>query len=219
MGHKVTIARSKNIDGPYTPNPSNPILTHINQQAQSNPIQGTGHADLVQAQDGSWWMVCLGFRTQSGMHHLLGRETFLAKVTWENDWPVVNPGVGILTETVEIDLFDDDGEKVEKAKENGYVETVFARRRYLPELSSSNAMMRAFGERVALNMPIQGTAADIIKIAMVRVYRRLQEEGLQARLILQVHDELLLECPPEEVETAARIRDQLKALAQKEGEA
>ena len=91
MGHKVTIARSKNIDGPYTPNPSNPILTHIDQQAQSNPIQGTGHADLVQAQDGSWWMVFLAFRQQSGAHHLLGRETFLAPVTWEkNAWPVVN---------------------------------------------------------------------------------------------------------------------------------
>ena len=91
MGHKVTIARSKNIDGPYSTNPSNPILTHIDQQAQSNPIQGTGHADLVQAPDGSWWMVFLAFRQQSGAHHLLGRETFLAPVTWEkNAWPVVN---------------------------------------------------------------------------------------------------------------------------------
>ena len=90
-GHKVTIARSRSIEGPYESNPANPILTHINKNAQGNPIQGTGHADLVQAPDGSWWMVCLGFRPQSGEHHLLGRETFLAPVRWDaNAWPVVN---------------------------------------------------------------------------------------------------------------------------------
>lgn len=90
-GHKVTIARSKTIDGPYTGNPANPILTHINMNAQSNPIQGTGHADLVQVPDGSWWMVCLAFRTHGSQHHLLGRETFLAPVRWdEGAWPVVN---------------------------------------------------------------------------------------------------------------------------------
>ena len=87
---------------------------------------------------------------------------------------------------------------VEEAKEKGYVETLFGRRRYLPELKSGNFNMRAFGERVARNMPIQGTAADIIKIAMIRVSRRLEREGLKARLILQVHDELIVECPPEE---------------------
>ncbi|HET9571046.1 MAG TPA: glycoside hydrolase family 43 protein [Bacteroidales bacterium] len=90
-GHKVTIARSRKIDGPYESNPSNPILTHSNVNAQNNPIQGTGHADLVQANDSSWWMVCLAFRPQSGQHHLLGRETFLAPVRWDkNAWPVVN---------------------------------------------------------------------------------------------------------------------------------
>lgn len=91
-GHKVTIARSRNIDGPYDSNPANPILTHINRNAQSNPIQGTGHADLVEAADGNWWLVCLAFRTQAGgQHHLLGRETFLAPVRWdEGAWPVVN---------------------------------------------------------------------------------------------------------------------------------
>ncbi|WP_423126945.1 glycoside hydrolase family 43 protein [Gaoshiqia sp. Z1-71] len=90
-GHKVTIARSKNIDGPYDSNPANPILTHINVNAQSSPIQGTGHADLIQANDGSWWMVFLAFRPQSGLHHMLGRETFLAPVRWDkNAWPVVN---------------------------------------------------------------------------------------------------------------------------------
>ena len=96
-------------------------------------------------------------------------------------------------------------EVVEKAKENGYVETVFARRRYLPELSSSNAMMRAFGERVALNMPIQGTAADIIKIAMIRVWQKLNEQHLRARLIMQVHDELIVEAPEEEANAVAQI--------------
>ena len=89
--HGVTIARSRNVDGPYTPAPHNPIITHCKQATQTNPIQGTGHADIIQAHDGSWWMVCLGFRTQSGMHHLLGRESFLAPVTWDRGgWPVVN---------------------------------------------------------------------------------------------------------------------------------
>lgn len=91
FGHMETIARSRHIDGPYTPAPHNPILAHYKASTQTNPIQGVGHADLVQAHDGSWWMVCLGFRTQSGMHHLLGRETFLAPVRWdEGAWPVVN---------------------------------------------------------------------------------------------------------------------------------
>jgi len=90
-GHKVTIARSKNIYGPYDSNPANPILTHINAITQQSPIQGTGHADIVEANDGSWWMVFLAFRPQSGLHHLLGRETFLAPVRWDtNAWPVVN---------------------------------------------------------------------------------------------------------------------------------
>jgi len=94
---------------------------------------------------------------------------------------------------------------VEEAKEQGYVETLFGRRRYLPELKSGNFNMRAFGERVARNMPIQGTAADIIKIAMIRVSSRLEREGLQGKLILQVHDELIVECPPEERDQVARI--------------
>ena len=80
-----------------------------------------------------------------------------------------------------------------KAKKDGYAETMFARRRYLPELTASNANTRAFGERVARNMPIQGTAADIIKIAMIRVYERLERENLAAKLIMQVHDELVFE--------------------------
>lgn len=83
---------------------------------------------------------------------------------------------------------------VEEAKQNGYVKTLYERRRYLPELTASNRNLRAFGERVAMNMPIQGTAADIIKIAMIKVYNRLQSEQLDARLIMQVHDELIVEC-------------------------
>ena len=90
-GHKVTIARSRYIDGPYLGDPSNPILTHINHNGALSPIQGTGHADMVEAADGSWWMVALAFRPQVRMHHLLGRETFLMPVRWDkNAWPVVN---------------------------------------------------------------------------------------------------------------------------------
>ncbi len=91
------------------------------------------------------------------------------------------------------------------ATELGYGATLLGRRRPLPELKAGNAMTRHFGERVARNMPIQGTAADIIKIAMVRVYRRLQTEGLEAKLILQIHDELMVECPAAEADTVCRL--------------
>lgn len=94
---------------------------------------------------------------------------------------------------------------IEKAKEQGYAETIFARRRYLPELRSSNGMLRAFGERVARNMPIQGTAADIIKIAMIRVYGELKKQCFAAKLIMQVHDELIVEAPAEEADKVASI--------------
>ena len=87
---------------------------------------------------------------------------------------------------------------VAQSRENGYAETLFHRRRALPEITASKFATRAFGERVALNMPIQGTAADIIKLAMVKVFRRLKDEGLDAKLIMQVHDELIVECPAEE---------------------
>lgn len=91
------------------------------------------------------------------------------------------------------------------AKEKGYVTTLFGRRRYLPELSASNAIQRSFGERVARNMPIQGTAADIIKIAMVKVFERLRNENMKSRLIMQVHDELIIEAPESEAEKAKQI--------------
>ena len=106
---------------------------------------------------------------------------------------------------------------VERAREQGFVETLYHRRRALPELKSSNFVQRSFGERVALNMPIQGTAADVMKLAMLRVHDRIRREGLQARLIMQVHDELIVECPEGEqqaVETLLRQEmEQVAALA------
>ena len=97
---------------------------------------------------------------------------------------------------------------VERAREQGYVETLMHRRRDLPELKSSNFNLRSFGERVALNMPIQGTAADIIKLAMVRAEQRLAAENLRAKLIMQVHDELIVECPEEEKEAVERLLEE-----------
>jgi DNA polymerase-1 len=94
---------------------------------------------------------------------------------------------------------------VKDGEENGFVTTLFNRRRYMPELKASNRMVKAAGERIARNAPIQGTAADIIKIAMVKVYNRLKNEGLKSRLILQVHDELIAECPREEADIVAKI--------------
>lgn len=94
---------------------------------------------------------------------------------------------------------------VVEAKKNGYVTTILNRRRYLPEINSSNFNLRSFAERTAMNTPIQGSAADIIKKAMIDMDARLKAEKLQARLLLQVHDELIFECPPEEIETLERI--------------
>ncbi|MBR4334727.1 MAG: DNA polymerase I, partial [Clostridia bacterium] len=96
-------------------------------------------------------------------------------------------------------------EAVKKGYDQGYAVTMMGRRRQLPELKSGNGNVRNFGERAAMNTPVQGTAADIIKLAMVRVHDALKKEGLRARLILQVHDELLIEAPKEEEETVTRI--------------
>ena len=93
----------------------------------------------------------------------------------------------------------------EQARREGYVMTLYGRRRYIPEISSPHAPLRAFGERVAMNSPIQGTAADIIKIAMINTSRALRKAGLDARLILQVHDELIVECAEHDKEQAAKI--------------
>ena len=104
---------------------------------------------------------------------------------------------------------------VAHAKEMGYVVTLFGRRRPVPELASSNFMQRAFGERVAMNAPIQGTAADVMKIAMIGVHRELTERKMKSRLVLQVHDELLIEAYEEELEDVKKIlKEQMEQAAQ-----
>ncbi|MDQ8161463.1 MAG: DNA polymerase, partial [Gemmatimonadota bacterium] len=103
---------------------------------------------------------------------------------------------------------------VVEAREKGYAETLFNRRRYIPELRERNHNMRAFGERVAANAPIQGSAADLIKIAMIRVHRALAGEGLASRMLLQVHDELVFELPVEEQgPLAALVKREMEAAA------
>ena len=94
---------------------------------------------------------------------------------------------------------------VEEAKEKGYVETQFKRRRYIPELKSNNYMVRQFGQRVAMNTPIQGTAADIMKIAMINVLRELKAKNMKSKIVLQVHDEMMIEAPLEEVENVKNL--------------
>ena len=94
---------------------------------------------------------------------------------------------------------------VKEAKETGYVETLFHRRRYLPDIHNRNFNLRSFAERTAINSPIQGTAADIIKVAMVRMDKVLKEKGLQANMLLQVHDELIFECPEEEIPVLEKL--------------
>ena len=104
-------------------------------------------------------------------------------------------------------------ESVRLAKENGYAKTLFGRRRSMPELTSNQYTVRQFGERVAMNMPIQGTAADVIKLAMVRIDERLRQEGFRARLILQVHDELIIDAPIEEEEAAcAMLKETMESV-------
>jgi len=92
LAHKLTIARSRNIYGPYESNPANPIFTHCSREGQESNIQGTGHGDFFQASDGSWWVVFLAYRRYGGDFHHLGRETFLAPVSWSGGWPVINDG-------------------------------------------------------------------------------------------------------------------------------
>ena len=91
-------------------------------------------------------------------------------------------------------------ETIEDAKHDGYVKTILNRRRYIPEINSGNAILKNLGKRLAMNAPIQGSAADIIKIAMVNVYKKLEENNLKSKLILQVHDELIFEVPQEELD-------------------
>ena len=103
---------------------------------------------------------------------------------------------------------------IEEGKEQGYVSTIYGRRRYMPELKVSNFNLRSAGERMARNMPIQGTAADIMKLAMVRVHRKLKDSALRAKMILQVHDEILIECPEDEADVVAEIlRSEMEQVA------
>jgi DNA polymerase-1 len=105
-------------------------------------------------------------------------------------------------------------EVVENAKEKGYTTTVHGRRRYIPELTAQNAIMRGFGKRVAMNAPIQGSAADIMKIAMIKTYERLKKEGLDARIVMQVHDELIVEARDEDVDLVKKIlREEMEGSA------
>ena len=99
-----------------------------------------------------------------------------------------------------------------EAKDKGYVTTMFGRRRNIPELKSSNFMVRQFGSRAALNMPIQGTAADIMKLAMIEVQKQIEKRNLKTKLLLQIHDELLLEVPREETE---EVKEMLKDSMEK----
>ncbi len=101
----------------------------------------------------------------------------------------------------------------EEATQKGYVETLFHRRRYIPELKSNNYMVRQFGSRAAMNTPIQGTAADIMKIAMIKVYKEIQKRGLQSKIVLQVHDEMMIEAPEQEREEIKQIMKQCMETA------
>ena len=96
-------------------------------------------------------------------------------------------------------------ESIELAKSQGYAKTLFGRIRPIPELSADNSAVRKFGERVAINMPLQGTASDIIKLAMINVSSRIKKENLQSKLVLQIHDELIVDSPSEEVKTVKQI--------------
>jgi DNA polymerase-1 len=100
---------------------------------------------------------------------------------------------------------------IARARELGYVETIMKRRRYLPDINSANAVVRGFAERNAINAPIQGSAADIIKLAMIRVHKKIQELGLTSRLILQVHDELVFDVHTSEIEPMRKlIREEME---------
>jgi len=94
---------------------------------------------------------------------------------------------------------------IETATQNGYITTLLGRRRVINELNSDNRNVRMFGERAAMNMPLQGSSADIIKIAMLNVYRKLREGNYKAKLVLQVHDELVIDCPKSEVDAVSKI--------------
>ena len=99
-------------------------------------------------------------------------------------------------------------EQVESCRQNGYVTTLFGRKRYIKEIGATQYMIRQLGERLAMNTPIQGTAADIIKLAMIKVYQAIKEQGLKSRLILQVHDELIINTYVDELETVKKLLEE-----------
>jgi DNA polymerase-1 len=103
----------------------------------------------------------------------------------------------------------------EKARKDGYVQTLLGRRRYIPDINSSNRQVREAAERMAINMPVQGTSADIIKIAMIDLHRQMMKQGLKSRMTLQVHDELVFEVPPEEMETLKKLLEEIMPNAMK----
>lgn len=157
-GHFVTIARSRSLWGPYASNPSNPILTHRDEHTQQNPIQGVGHADFVQATDGSWWLVCLAFRPQVGTHHLLGRETFLAPVRWDKDaWPVVN-GNGSISLDMDVPTLPQIINKEEPVRDEFSSDKLSYKWNYLRNpnaknysLNAKNGFLRLTGTTVSLD--------------------------------------------------------------------
>ena len=151
-------------------------------------------------------VVAIATNVQHPLYHKIIKRTYKLKAHDEKN----EAGIGDTVKVMECRPLSKDKrwrmvEIVEKAKAQGYVETLMHRRRDLPELTASNFATRSFGERVALNMPIQGTAADVIKLAMVHVDQRLRAEGMKAKLILQVHDELIVECPVKEAEQVKKI--------------
>jgi len=101
----------------------------------------------------------------------------------------------------------------QQARENGYVQTILGRRRFIPEINSANRQVREAAERMAINMPVQGTSADIIKVAMINLEREMDKQRLKSRMLLQVHDELVLEVPDEEMETVQKLVPQVMSSA------
>lgn len=158
LAHKVTIARSRDIYGPYTPNPANPIITNCSLEGAGNTVQGTGHADFVQAPDGSWWVVFLAYRHQNGSHHLLGRETFLAPVRWdEGAWPVVYSGQPIsekmMAETLPLHPF-----KAEPARDEFDADTLSVRYLWMRQPDMNNYTLK--GGKLALKPTSLGLGAQ-----------------------------------------------------------
>ena len=162
LAHRLTIARSKRIDGPYEANPANPLLTHCSMAGQSNIIQGTGHGDFVQSADGRWWIVFLGYRNYNGSYHHLGRETFLAPVEWKTgEWPVVNGGQPVDTLMRVTDVAPP---KAPTFQQPRHIHTVFDQPRLGPEWlyiqNPDSAKYQLRGDRLRLIASFSGLTAN-----------------------------------------------------------